>query len=79
MNNSQSISIPALVAHGFPLRPVRAGETAAGWAMFSAGSEDDARSFMAANPQAAMPCWKREDFFTVMTRTPMSSSSRSPL
>lgn len=57
------IKIPALVGRDF--QPVRAGHTAFGWSVFLAKSEDEARAFMAAYPQAAMPCWRRPDFFEV--------------
>lgn len=57
------IKIPALV--GRDLMVVRAGETAFGWSVFLAKSEEQARAFMASHPQAAMPCWRRPDFFEV--------------
>jgi hypothetical protein len=67
-NTTSRVIVPALVAHGYPLRPVRAGETAAGHALFAARSEAEARAFMATYPQAAMPCWKRPDFFSAQVR-----------
>lgn len=57
------VDLPALVAYGWPMRVVPAGASASGWSVFAFASVAAAREFMRANPQAAMPCWRRPDLF----------------
>jgi hypothetical protein len=59
-----TVKLPALVGYGWsPIEVVRPGARAAGWALFEFASVAAARVFMRANPQAAMPCWRRPDLF----------------
>jgi hypothetical protein len=55
---SKTIQLPAYVDHdgkgGF-----KPGRGNAGWTLVACASVADRDAFMAAHPEAAMPCWRR--------------------
>lgn len=58
MNSTNKIILPIQVAHGFPLRIRQPGDMSGGHSHVECDSAEHAREVIAANPRAAMPCWK---------------------
>jgi hypothetical protein len=52
-------NLPVQVAPGFPLRVRGAADASGGWTMATFDSLEDVKYFMAQNPSAVTPCWKR--------------------
>jgi hypothetical protein len=53
------ITLPVQVAPGFPLKIRGNGDASGGWSTIEFDNMEEVRAFMAANPRAEMPCWRR--------------------
>lgn len=53
------ITLPVQVAPGFPLRVRGNSDASGGWSTIQLATLADVMVFMAQNPRAEMPCWKR--------------------
>jgi hypothetical protein len=58
MNTNTKVILPIQTANAWPLRIRQPNDMSGGWSTIECESAEHAREIIAANPQAAMPCWK---------------------